>query len=77
MGLKICIREDSYTIDTLEMIPHPKVDEIVEVTKTVRDEDGTFYCLKHYDVYMYDANCFRELTLMDIENIKRSYEIEV
>jgi hypothetical protein len=75
MGLKICIREDKYTIDTLEMIPHPKVDEIVEVTKVLRDEDGTFYVLLGYNPWTYDANCFRDLTLSDIEKIKNSNEI--
>jgi hypothetical protein len=75
MGLKICIREDKYTIDTLEMIPHPKVDEIVEVTEVLRDEDGTFYVLLGYNTWMYDANCFRDLTLSDIEKIKNSNEI--
>jgi len=77
MGLKICIREDNYTIDTLEMIPHPKVDEIVEVTKVVKDEDGVFYYLSGYDKWMYDANCFRDLNLNDIEKIKNSNKIFV
>lgn len=64
--LLICIREDCYCIDTLVMINHPKINDIVEVEQIVRDQDGTWLCLKGYDVDMFDASCFRKATLSDI-----------
>lgn len=33
--LLICIREDNYTIDTLELINCPKINEIVEYEKEI------------------------------------------
>lgn len=65
----ICVREDNYCIDDLVMINHPKIDEIVKVERVVVDEDGTWLYLMGYPVYMYDANCFRELTLEDVNKL--------
>ena len=62
----VCIREDCYNIDTLVMIKSfPKIDEVVQVEKVVKDEDGVWLCLIGYNEDMYDANCFRPFTLAD------------
>lgn len=67
--LLICIREDNYTIDTLEFIKCPKVDDFVEVRAVKRDQDGVWLILKGYDVDMFDANCFRKATLEDTNKL--------
>ena len=72
--LLICIREDNYCIDTLTIIEHPKVDQIVEVKKVIKDEDGTWLVLKGYDVDMFDVNCFRKLKLEDINLLQQKLE---
>ena len=73
--LLICIREDNYCIDTLEMIKHPQINEVVEVEDVVKDIDGVWLCLIGYSIYMFDANCFRRLNLEDIK-LMNSKEVE-
>lgn len=74
--LVICIREDNYCIDTLTLVKHPKINDIVEVEKVVKDEEGIWLWIVGYDVDMFDANCFRRITLQDINNlIKEKTEI--
>jgi len=67
--LLICTREDSYCIEDLKMISHPKLNEIVEVVKVTKDEDGTWLELLGYNEYIYDSSCFRQLSLNDINSI--------
>lgn len=66
----VCKREDPYCIDTLEIVNHPRVGEFVEVEQEKEDEDGTWLCLVGYDS-MFDANCFREINMNDIEALKK------
>ena len=61
--LLICIREDNYCIDTLEMIRHPQINEIVEVRRVVVDEVGVWLCLFGYHGDLFDVICFKKLTL--------------
>ena len=74
--LLICIREDNYCIDTLTLVKHPQINEVVEVQGVVKDIDGVWLCLIGYDIDMFDANCFRRLTLKDINSLVNK-EVEV
>ena len=69
--LLVCIREDAYCIETLEMVKCPKLNEIVEVLRVIKDEDGTWLCLKGYieEDITFDVNCFRKATLEDIKRL--------
>jgi len=73
--LLICIREDNYCIDTLEMVKYPQINEVVEVEQVIKDIDGVWLCLIGYDIDMFDSNCFRKLTLEDIK-LMVSEEVE-
>lgn len=67
--LLICTREDAYCIETLQMINCPKLNEIVEVERVIKDDDGIWLCLVNYPIDMFDSNCFRKLSLKDIDSL--------
>lgn len=70
--LLICTREDNYCIETFQMVKHPKINDVVEVEKVVKDEDGTWLSLLGYKDDMFDSNCFRRLSLKDINKLMES-----
>ena len=65
-NLLICIREDNYCIEELKLIEHPKVNEIVQIENVFEDDDGVWLSLIGYDDYIYDANCFKQISLKEI-----------
>lgn len=73
----ICIREDNYTIDTLQIVKCPKIGEFVQVEKIVKDEDGTWLCLVDYSENMFDIACFRPIQLQDLKQQSKEKLIEI
>ncbi len=67
--LLVCIREDEYCIEDLVFVEHPKVGEIVKVKDIVTDEDGVWLCLISYNSHIYDANCFKPISLKVINEL--------
>ena len=73
----VCIREDNYCIETLQMVNHPKIGEFVQVEKIIKDEDGTWLCLVGYTEDMFDIACFRPIQLQDLKQQSKEKLIEI